>query len=264
MSINGIKAINQNYKNRIHSQLLIEDNNLEWIEEDYFGDNNCDEIFIRNCPKLRQIHWNAFGKQNHKLSAFYALKELPNLKSNPNTNYDLIKLINSFVNCQFLVLTPFNHLIQPIKLNKLKRLYFNGTDSLIKIISICDYAFYECDQLELIFLSNNNINNISENAFSFSKESNEKFRIYLDNNNLDQSSFAINSLTKIKRPTEMYLCGNQIKYLDEKVFKAFLDANQNNTIQIDKGSFENTTSRIIIETKNQWTKHIHFKRIHIK
>ena len=59
---------------------------------------------------------------------------------------------------------PFHHELQEIKLNKLRWLILNGSDSSIKITVICDYAFYQCNQIEEIHLMNNNINFVSKSV----------------------------------------------------------------------------------------------------
>ena len=257
---NQWNQLNVKYQKRISfRELIIENYDLKSIEENQFEEMNCDEIVIKNCSRLKQIHWNAFGKQTDKISQFNLWPKLPNLISKPDSNYDLMKLINSLVNCQIVSLIPFHHEIQPLKLKKLTKFILKGLKSSIKITSICDYAFYECDSIQWIDLSENNINNISENAFHFKTKCDQsKLEICLTNNNLDELSFAINSLTKFNKPTELYLWGNNIIYLDEEVFKPFLDVNKSNSIEIDKRYFHFNNQN------NQWTEDIHFEGIHIK
>ena len=116
--------------------------------------------FIRKpCIKIREFSaWSDDGIN---------LPNLPTLITKPNTDFDSIKLINSFVNCEMIKMSSFHHKLQPIKLTQLKKLKFSGYFSSFKITSICDHAFYECDQLELIDLQRNNTRNIGEYAFFF-------------------------------------------------------------------------------------------------
>ena len=95
---------------------------------------------------------------------FFAWNQLPNLISIQNSDYDLIKLIRSLVNCEWIEMKPFHHELQEIKLGKLRWLVLNGSDSSIKITVICDYAFYQCNQIEEIHLMNNNINFVSKSV----------------------------------------------------------------------------------------------------
>ena len=70
--------------------------------------------------------------------------------------------------------------------------------------------------------------------------------IDLSDNYLTASSFALNSLSNFKRPTKLDLSGNQIEYLDEKVFKPYFGANQINTITISQRYFDAN------HYKNEW------------
>ena len=54
---------------------------LESIEENDFDEICFDEIDIYRCPKLKQIHWNAFGKQIKNIQKFFVLNEVA---SKPN------------------------------------------------------------------------------------------------------------------------------------------------------------------------------------
>ena len=226
-----IASVNYQYKNcGKHFKLLyIYNDDIESIEENDFDGIRFDEIQIK-CPNLKRIHWNAFGQQAQYIKKFecrYSRK----LTTKQNSNYDLFKLINSLVGCEEINMESFGNELQPINLNNLKRLKLNG-GSLYKITSICSYAFYECNQIELIDLSNNEISCIGENAFNFRCENDKKLTIYLEYNQLNESCFALNSLSNFKRPTELSLTENDIYYLEEKVFKPFFDENQLNEVSV--------------------------------
>ena len=49
------------------------------------------------CKNLKQIHFEAFGKQSNKIKQFSSFYQLPNLTSKPNTEYDLSKFINLLI-----------------------------------------------------------------------------------------------------------------------------------------------------------------------
>ena len=212
------------------NSLLISNDLLESIDENILQGISFNEIIIFECPKLQRIHWNAFGNEVEQIIKFNGWKNLPKLRSERNTDYDLWKFINSLSNCEELHINPFQNDLQPIKLNMLKILDFDSLDSLFKIKSICDFAFYECDVVEEINLSWNNISFISENAFHFRNENDKKLKIYLCRNKLNESSFALNSLINFKRSVKFDFSWNEIRYLDKKVFKPFLDTNSNNGI----------------------------------
>ena len=223
-------------KNDKHFKILIIVNRLlESIDEDILGEISFDKIVIGFCPKLKRIHWNAFGKQTKIIKVFSASHEFTKLISEPDSDYDLMKLINSLVECEEIHIEPFHPELQPIKLNKLKILDLNGKHSSIKISSICDYAFNECNQIQKINLKNNNISYISEHAFYFENESYENLEIDLQFNNLNHSSFATDALVNFKRPVKINLNGNEIKIISEEVLK-FLNLNQQNGIQFDESN----------------------------
>lgn len=243
---------NANRNNNIEidgKMLVLDDKNIglkQSLEHVNFHGINYDEIFIKKCPTLERIHWKAFGNECHQIKTFYAWNQLPNLKSETNTNYDLFKLINSLVNCKGIDINSFHNELQPIKLNKLKYLSFYSESSSIKITLICDFAFYECDQIESIDFNWNNISYISENAFHFKSENDIKLEIDFNGNKLDESSFQLNSLINIKRPTKFIFIGNNIRYLNKQVFKPFLDVNQQNEIEIEERYFDEN------HQSNQW------------
>ena len=222
--------------NKHFNQLQIQNYLLESIKDDVLSEISFDKINIMNCDKLKSIHWNAFGKKAKIVKEINA-RFLPNLISEPNTDNDLMKFINSLVNCEVIRMETFQSELQPIKLGRLKQLHLNNFNSSTKISSIKGYTFYECDEIELIDLRDNEICFIDENAFHFRNESGKRLRILLNSNNITGSSFALNSLKNIKRATILNLNENKIKYLKEKIIKPFLNANEENQVKIDKNYF---------------------------
>ena len=237
----------ENKANKHFDELLIANNLIESIDDDVLGEISFDKIVINDCPKLKRIHCKAFGKID-KIKEFYAFNGLPNLISKPDSDYDLMKLINSLVNCEVIRMKPFQSNLQPIKLKKLKELSLNGRYSSIKIESIEDYAFDECDEIESIDLSLNRIYFIGENVFHFKNQSDKQLKILLEGNKLRESSFAMDSLKNIKRPTELNLGYNRIRYLRKKIFKPFFDADERNQVKVYNKYLEWTGE------KNLWYK----------
>ena len=219
------KHLLNDFKQRHFEEVIIENEDIELIENNDFGQISFDKVYINNCPKLKRIHWNAFGKPSDQIKRFDAYNIgdnlLPNLISQTNSDYDLIKLINSLVNCEFVRMNSFHNELQPIKLHKLKKLILSGDNSSYKIESICSYAFYEYYKIKYINLQWNKIIYISQNSFRFRNKNNKTLKIHLHENELRESSFAENSLLNFERPTKLDFTGNQIKYLNENVFKPF-------------------------------------------
>lgn len=243
-----IEIANLKYKHfdKYFKVLTIENNFLESIEESDFGEIGVDEVNLQNCPNLKQIHWNVFGQHSGKIQLLN-LSRLPNLISYSNSDYNLFKLINSAVNCEEIKISPFHNELQPIILNNLIKLDLNGFDSLRKIKSICDYAFYECFRIQEINLSCNSISEITENVFHFRKTSDKLLKIDLRSNLLNELSFESNSLVNLKRPAEIYLYGNKIEFIYEEMTIAknnlpvkfnYVQQNQINKVKIRKGLYE--------------------------
>ena len=251
-----------NEKSPNHVEMLkIEENNIESIEENDFNEIRIDKIEIRDCP-IKRIHWSAFGKHSENVKELIARDKITNLKSYPKTDYDLFKLINSLLNCELIYIKSFHAELQSINLSNLRKLWFDGLDSSIKITSICDFAFKYCDKLEWLNLSENYITYISTNAFCFKNHNDSPLELQLKRNYLQNASFAINSLNKMNRPVKLDLEGNdnqRIEYLDEDVFKSFFDANKLNQIFVDKNYFHERHDR------NAWNQSADYKnRINIK
>lgn len=159
-------AVQRKYQDKHFKQLKIENEFIELIDEDVLGKIRFDEIQIKNCPKLNQIHWNAFGQQTKYIREFEFWYQLPNLQFNLNTDYDLIRLINSLIGCKEICIRPFD-ILHSIKLDKLESLHLYGEYSLIKLQSINDYTFYKWIKIKKIDLRWNNISFINEHSLHF-------------------------------------------------------------------------------------------------
>ena len=244
-----------------HDKIEMTFANVKELEVKYFTKSKFDLISRFKFPKLESViitDLDEFDIPQSFINQIEYIKYL-NIKLSidectdcENINLYLFKLINSLVNCEKIKMNPFHKELQPINLKKLQKLDLRGNNSSIKIESICDFAFYDCYQIECIDLSGNNINCISENAFCF-RNSYNTLEIKLCNNKLNEESFAMNSLRNFKRPTKLDLHGNKIKYLNEQVFIQFLTAHQWNHILID---IENKQSIINV---NNWPKYEHKK-----
>lgn len=211
------------------------------LDEITFGKLIFNEITIVGWKYLERIRLDSFKEISNQIKIFNVINS-PSLVSQPNSDYDLNELINSLTNCEELRFKPFQKELKQIQLVNLKVFSFDGVGSSVKIESIEDYAFYECDKLEYIFLQKNNINLIGERSFHFKNESNTILTIFLSENKLNGESFSLNSLNNIKRPIRLYLNDNQIEYLKEDIFKSFI-SDKYNYLWIDIE---------LIRSENQW------------
>ena len=80
------------------------------------------------------------------------------------------------------------------------------------------------------------INYVSENVFNFKNPSDQLLEIHLWSN-LNEESFALNSLTKFKRPVKFYWQFNHSNYLKEEIFKPFFDADERNMVIVTHDPF---------------------------
>jgi hypothetical protein len=88
--------------------------------------------------------------------------------------------------------------------------------------------------LNFLSLCGTKIDSIPKNAFNFEKESKETLRLDLQLTKLNGTGFQLGSLENLKRPTDIYLGDNpKLTYLDEQIFRPFLEANDQNVIRID-------------------------------
>ena len=78
---------------------------------------------------------------------------MPKFISESNTQCNLYELINRLIGYEYIEIAPFDNQLKPIKLNKLKTVKLGAHDYSIKIHSINDYAFYECDSIEKLLFA---------------------------------------------------------------------------------------------------------------
>jgi hypothetical protein len=104
-----------------------------------------------------------------------------------------------------------------------------------KIEKIGNYSFYELKNLTFLSFTGNPVKLISMNSFDFKNFSNQTFE--LDFNiisTLDNSSFAINSFSNIKRRTLIHFGSvPNLKYFDETIFLPFFESNPENNIHLE-------------------------------
>ncbi len=89
------------------------------------------------------------------------------------------------------------------------------------------------DSLTVLIISFAPIDYIPNNAFEFRQESKEEINVYLDNNHkLNGSGFDINAFQNMRRPADIHFYsatpGDDLEFLDEKVFSVFLSTNERN------------------------------------
>jgi hypothetical protein len=130
-------------------------------------------------------------------------------------------------------------------LNQVYSLYVGNE----KTTKISDAPFYYNTKLRFLFLENNQINEIGNNAFLFDEFSTEvsTLTIYLGFNNLTSNSFHFNhKLDAISTGVRLIVRNNQIDALDSYVFEPFL-LKTRNTLDV-------TGNPIICNGRAKWLK----------
>jgi hypothetical protein len=103
-----------------------------------------------------------------------------------------------------------------------------------KISKIGNSAFNHLDPLTQLDLEVKKLNQISENAFNFSKFNDKPFLLFLYRNSSNSSSFEKRSFNSFHRLTQFIFTydfkSNNITYLDQHIFEEFLNKNKENGI----------------------------------
>jgi hypothetical protein len=221
-------------KNEKHfKQFYLNNVAITEIEENTFFEVTFDEIIIDRAANLKSINSHAFNSTNLVTKSF-RLHYSPIVNSPPN--HDAFLMLSSFINLEELEFTGTqiseipSYAFRPIIGIQSKLSNINFQDN--KIEKIGNYSFYDLKNLKELDLSLNPLKLISMNSFHFRNVSNQTFNLHLDSiNTLNGSSFAINSLSDIKRPTAIYLCSDpNLKFIDETIFLPFFESNHKNTI----------------------------------
>ena len=219
---------------------------IDVINEIHFGKFIFDKIFIDSAINLVKIHTNAFRKIVDKIQEFH-LTDLPKLISE-ECDYGINQLIHSLINCKIIKIQSFQGNLIPIKLSNLKQIWIDGNNSYKQIKTIEDYAFYECDQLEMIVLQNNDITEIKEFAFSF-KSNSSTIIIRFRYNKLTNQAFHINSLSNINRPIKLRFEERTLQHLNKEIFKPFFEKSFENIISFSNFNIYNPKNYWIISSK---------------
>jgi hypothetical protein len=118
-----------------------------------------------------------------------------------------------------------------------------------KIEKIGNYSFYDLKNLTELDIGLNPLKLILMNSFNLKNVSNETFKLNLGHSNtLNGDSFAINSLSNIKRPTFVNLNDNpNLKFFDQTIFLPFFESNPKNHIYLS-----NTTKLDCDDCRSHW------------
>ena len=215
-----------------------------------------EDITIEQAKNLTYIHEDTFGsttKKTGSLRIFYN----PNLENHTS----LFGAVRKFKNIDVLSL-DFNNITE-IPSNALAHhdLLEDVTLRGPSIKKIGDNPFQYLTILNTLEITQTNIDYIPENAFNFkNKNDGQLVFIFNDNNLINSSSFAVNSLNHFqKRAVDFYYLSKtktkDLQYLEEKVFLPFLLSNNRSLISLVGLRFDCTDCRSYWLVKNPLMKH---------
>ncbi len=229
--------LNDNEKH--FKQFFLNNTAITELEENTFHNITFDQIYIFNATKLKLINTHAFIATNSVTKKFsvnwYSFKEVDSKALiNSPPNYDIFLMLSSIISLEeiYLVYTNITQIpshafrsVNEIQKN-LTTIWFNGSP----IVTIGNYSFYDLNNLDELSFDLTLIDSIPSNALHFREDSNNKMRLYLQYMKLNESSFEIESLNNLKRPTDLLIGGSKLTYLDQNIFQPFLESNFENKI----------------------------------
>lgn len=210
---------------------------IKELPENVFHDITFREIIFSGANNLTHIHSQAFTATSLTVTTF--MNHMDNRLVNKMPEYNFYSAISSLVNLQMLILNLDSRNVhempwfsfRPLNgiASNLASIYFYGYDKII----LGNYAFYEFPNLNMIYLREHQIDYVPIHAFEFRQSSQTPLTIQLAKNNLNGSSFEVNSLLNTKRPVYLELSLNfKLSYLDEAVFLPFFKAHKRNQISL--------------------------------
>jgi Leucine-rich repeat (LRR) protein len=252
------KAIDSNLaENEKHfKSFVLANTSITELEENTFYDITFDGILIFWNKDLRLINTKSFGatgKVTKKLEISFSPIE------HKSPDYDFFEFLSSLTNIKEITCKQLNISEIPSEafrsqnvLNELTHLSLASSG----IKHLGGMAFYESNNLELLDLSNNPIETIPYMAFQMKNPSNKRLEIDLDFMDiLNGLGFKDSSLSYIRRPTILSIVGNLgFTYLNESVFKPFLESNPENRIHIKNSLSFVENSIDCNDCKNYWIK----------
>jgi hypothetical protein len=222
------------WNERKYHKLHISNRELTELEECTFSDASFEEILISNAEKLTKINTNAFGLTRMNLKRLTINNA--NLLSNSPPNHNIFEALSSMNNIEKIAINGIN-------LTEIPEYAFRpllGSQWNLKEISIYgplqkvgNYAFYDYPYSMKNITLGTQINFISAHAFDMRGQSFERLTIKLSDNLLTASSFESGVFMNSKRPLFIDLSRNRITFLDENIFKPFIDNDIMNQIDVE-------------------------------
>lgn len=119
-------------------------------------------------------------------------------------------------------------------------------------------SFFKLPELHRLNLDYNQIDYISNETFTFEMEESKLLLLFLRHNNLTGESFEPNAFTSLEKTVFLYLNNNQIKYLDERIFKPMLDVKSDLFIALWSNPFQcDCRAKWLLDDTSYYKKRVH-------
>ena len=199
-----------------------------------------------SCSSLKRIHQQAFESSSRTTRILWI--DGLDIDINATAPYSLLDLVNSFERLEQLRIAEMFPILQD-------RAFSENLTSLTRleliITELNGSPFYNLPNLKTLDLKYGNISYISSNTFKFKDRKADSLFIMLSGNKLNGSSFEIGAFMNISGSVDLDLSYNQITYLDEQVFAPFLNAHQDNKINLYKNPMNCSDCRSYWVFKNE-------------
>ncbi len=217
------------------------------LEDNIFSGLQFKRIFLRDLQDLKRISTHAFNGTQEYLEELSIEGES---KLDTDSNFgELLSAINTLKSLEALYLDSYQLKRFPsyaLKNSKISDIDLNFNRLRIGSLKFIDnFAFYHQNDLVDLDLTNQQLDYIPKNAFTFEKQSKEKLSIFLDHNNLNSSSFELGLFNNTNRILNLYLRNNNITFIDEKIFAPFFDKTEENKIDLSENP-------ILLDCRTRW------------
>lgn len=221
----------------------------EYLNEDEKSFN----FFLLNNEKINEFEENVFADITFRFITIIDAKSLQKISANAFKGNE--KTIEVFEQRGDMKLKNMTQLF--VAINSLESVV-SITLNLFEMKSLPSYAFYNLNRLQELNLINGQLNYISAKSLSFEKKSDESLIIDLTFNNLTEFSFNSESFIDVKRPLELDLRENQLRILDEHIFRPFLLSDVRNSVNMRANPLNCFDCRMewLVKEKNQFIERV--------
>lgn len=217
---------------RNFKKLMIANSKTLEFNETFFSNITFKKLFVFESSLLR-IHSKVFFRTYSTVEEVYM--NLGSVKDNQQ-NYNLFEALSSLPKLESLYIDFGQNSVTSVPDRAFRAV--KGVQTELKEISISgnietigQLAFAELPNLKKIRIQSQ-VYSIGNQSFEYKSSSSEELKIDLSFNQLMDNSFQPNSLSNIRRPVNLILSHNKLKFLEKSVFEPFLSSNKKNKLSL--------------------------------